>query len=122
MTRTNGPCPPGTVSTAPCRVCREKQIVVFFENPHRVMRLSSRLLAGGLVILVVGILLAYGGETVLSIHTLLGAHLMTIWAQRPSRSAMSCACMPSTVSRLLRQAGVRFRGGQYAGKRGKRKD
>jgi len=42
------------------------------------MRLSSRLLAGGLVILVVGILLAYGGETVLSIHTLLGAHLMTI--------------------------------------------
>lgn len=51
---------------------------VFFENPHRVLKLATLLLAGGLVMLLTGIVLAYGFETALSIHTLLGAHLMTM--------------------------------------------
>lgn len=50
----------------------------FFENPHRVLKLSHVLLIGGLVMLVVGIILAYGCDAYLKLPELVGAHAMTI--------------------------------------------
>ncbi|VVN32821.1 hypothetical protein PS662_04976 [Pseudomonas fluorescens] len=50
----------------------------FFDNPLRVLRLSHVLLLGGLVMLLVGIILAYGCDAYLSLPQLVGAHAMTI--------------------------------------------
>lgn len=50
----------------------------FFENPHRVLKLSHLLLIGGLMMLLVGIILAYGCEAYLKLPELIGAHAMTI--------------------------------------------
>ncbi|CAD5106610.1 transmembrane sensor/regulator PpyR [Zestomonas carbonaria] len=50
----------------------------FFENPYRVLKLSTLLLTVGLAMFVIGVLLAYGLETDLSMPVLLGAHLMSI--------------------------------------------
>lgn len=50
----------------------------FFENPYRVLKLSHVLLIGGLIMLVVGIILAYGCDAYLTLPALVGAHAMTI--------------------------------------------
>jgi hypothetical protein len=50
----------------------------FFEQPNRVLKLSHVLLIGGLIILVVGIILAYGCDAWLTLPALVGAHAMTI--------------------------------------------
>lgn len=50
----------------------------FFENPYRVLKLSHVLLIGGLFMLVVGIILAYGCDAYLTLPALVGAHAMTI--------------------------------------------
>ena len=51
---------------------------VFFESPHRVLKLSHLLLIGGLVMLITGIFLAYGFDAYLSLPQLIGAHALTI--------------------------------------------
>ncbi|MGL6244463.1 transmembrane sensor/regulator PpyR [Pseudomonas sp.] len=50
----------------------------FFENPYRVLKLSHVLLIGGLIMLLVGIILAYGCDAYLTLPALVGAHAMTI--------------------------------------------
>ncbi|MET0777199.1 MAG: transmembrane sensor/regulator PpyR [Pseudomonas mandelii] len=50
----------------------------FFENPYRVLKLSHVLLIGGLIMLVAGIILAYGCDVYLTLPALVGAHAMTI--------------------------------------------
>ncbi|MEX3773092.1 transmembrane sensor/regulator PpyR [Pseudomonas sp. MYb118] len=51
---------------------------VFFESPHRVLKLSHLLLIGGLVMLITGIFLAYGFDAYLNLPQLIGAHALTI--------------------------------------------
>ncbi|NQD95640.1 transmembrane sensor/regulator PpyR [Pseudomonas sp. CrR25] len=51
---------------------------VSFDNPYRVLKLSTLLLGGGLAMLMVGILLAYRFEADLPLSAVLAAHLMTI--------------------------------------------
>ncbi|WP_085649145.1 MULTISPECIES: transmembrane sensor/regulator PpyR [unclassified Pseudomonas] len=50
----------------------------FFEDSYRVLKLSHLLLIGGLVMLIVGIFLAYVFDAHLNLPTLVGAHGMTI--------------------------------------------
>ncbi|MDR9750224.1 transmembrane sensor/regulator PpyR [Pseudomonas sp. SZMC_28357] len=50
----------------------------FFESPYRVLMASHVLLVGGLVMLLAGIVLAYGLDQYLSLPALVGSHAMTI--------------------------------------------
>ncbi|NBB61988.1 transmembrane sensor/regulator PpyR [Pseudomonas sp. ODNR1LW] len=50
----------------------------FFDSAQRVLKLSHVLLIGGLVMLVVGIILAYWLDTYLCLAQLVGAHALTI--------------------------------------------
>jgi hypothetical protein len=50
----------------------------FFESAQRVLKLSHVLLIGGLVMLVVGIILAYWLDAYLRLPQLVGAHALTI--------------------------------------------
>lgn len=50
----------------------------FFSNPQNVLRLSSRVLAAGLVMLLAGIYGAYLYDGALSIPALVSMHAMTI--------------------------------------------
>jgi hypothetical protein len=50
----------------------------FFEDSHRVLKLSHVLLIGGLGMLMAGILLAYVFDARLTLPALVGAHGMTI--------------------------------------------
>lgn len=50
----------------------------FFENPYRVLKLSHVMLIGGLVMLVIGIILAYFCDAYLTLPELVGSHAMTI--------------------------------------------
>jgi len=50
----------------------------FFENPIRVLKLSHVLLIGGLLMLLVGIILAYFCDAYLTLPALVGSHAMTI--------------------------------------------
>ena len=51
---------------------------IFFESPHRVLKLSHLLLIGRLVMLITGIFLAYDFDAYLSLPQLIGAHALTI--------------------------------------------
>lgn len=53
-------------------------MVGFFESPLRVVKLSHVLLIGGLVMLVVGVILAYGYDARLKLHELVAAHTLTV--------------------------------------------
>ncbi len=50
----------------------------FFDNHYRVLKLSHLLLSGGLVMLLIGIVLAYFCDAFLTLPALVGAHAMTI--------------------------------------------
>jgi len=50
----------------------------FFEDSHRVLKLSHILLISGLGMLMVGVFLAYVFDAHLTLPTLVGAHGMTI--------------------------------------------
>lgn len=50
----------------------------FFDSPQRVLKLSNVLLIGGLVMLIVGIILAYWLDAYLRLPQLVGAHALTI--------------------------------------------
>jgi hypothetical protein len=50
----------------------------FFDNPHRVLKLSHLLLVGGLFMLIAGIMLAYGLDAYLNLPQLVCAHALTI--------------------------------------------
>lgn len=49
-----------------------------FDNPRRLLKLASVLLIGGLLMLLIGVVLAYVLDAGLSIPLLLVAHLMSI--------------------------------------------
>lgn len=50
----------------------------FFESTYRVLKLSLALLLGGLIMLVVGAILAYGIDAHLTLPELVAAHALTI--------------------------------------------
>ncbi|BAN48798.1 hypothetical protein [Metapseudomonas resinovorans] len=50
----------------------------FLENPCQALKLSNQVLASGVVMLLLGILLAYVVDDYLSMLALLMAHLMTM--------------------------------------------
>lgn len=50
----------------------------FFDNPQHVLKLSHLLLVGGLLMLIAGIILAYGLDAYLNLPQLVCAHALTI--------------------------------------------
>ncbi len=46
----------------------------YLSSPKNVLHISNQLLVGGLVLLIVGLFIAYGYEGRLSLPTLVGAH------------------------------------------------
>lgn len=72
-----------------------------FEHPQRLMALSGLLLIGGLAMLLVGVVLAYGLEARLSIPALLLAHLMTILG--PTLIKLGYVLRLHVLHRLARQ-------------------
>lgn len=50
----------------------------FLASPRRALRLSNHMLVCGMAMLIIGVLLAYGLSTYLSLTCLILAHLMTL--------------------------------------------
>ena len=76
----------------------------FFENPHRVLKLSHVLLIGGLMVLVLGIIFAYGFDAYLGLPELVGAHAMTLLGPTAIKLGYVTRLLASNNLRLSRVA------------------
>ena len=74
----------------------------FFENPHRLLKVSHALLLGGLIALLVGATLAYGLDPYLSLPSLVAAHAMTILG--PTAIKLGYVLRLLMINRLRRQS------------------
>ncbi|MDK2349957.1 transmembrane sensor/regulator PpyR [Pseudomonas paraeruginosa] len=76
-------------------------MTTFFESPRRVLNLSHILLSCGTVLLAAGVVLAYGMEQCLSLHSLLIAHAMTILG--PTAIKLGYVGRLCSINRLRRE-------------------
>lgn len=75
-----------------------------FACPQRVLRLSSTLLAGGVLLLVSGSAVAYGPGETLALGTRIGGHILIILG--PTLFKIGYVMRLAALQRLQRQAGA----------------